>query len=389
VCEPFTVDKSDTSLVTHVLNASNVDVTNTKVPLGTTVHDTATLTPTTSGFSLAGTVVYTFYRGGDCLTGTADASPQSVSVSAAGVVPASNTKGPLTTGSYAFSATYTPAAGSSYNGDTAVCEPFTVDQASTQVATVVYSDATKTPIGLTVPVGSKVYDTATVSGKVGAITPTGTVTFYFYSGVCGSGTLLTTQAVALQADGTAKSSASAALTSGQYYYVAVYGGDANYKDSTGPCEPFATGNPPLTPGYWKNHLGKTVPLIQTHQPFYIGAFLFSGSTTQIGNSVTAIFKNMNCSNSSAQNAIGCLAGQLLAARLNLANNAVDTIDLAVNSAQQFLGITGSAVTVTYAGLTAKGIMYTGPTATFSLTSAQRALAVKLSADLSAYNASGV
>jgi len=90
--------------VTKVHDASHNDVTSTEVDLGTVVHDTATLTADTAGFSLAGTVVYTFYRGGDCTTGTADAPTQSVTVSAAGVVPDSSTKGPLATGSYAFKA---------------------------------------------------------------------------------------------------------------------------------------------------------------------------------------------------------------------------------------------------------------------------------------------
>jgi len=105
-----------------VHDPSHADITNTSVDLGTTVHDTATLTPDIGGFSLAGSVVYTFYRGGDCTTGTADAPAQSVTVSAAGVVPDSSTKGPLAAGSYAFKAVYTPAAGSSYTGKTALCE---------------------------------------------------------------------------------------------------------------------------------------------------------------------------------------------------------------------------------------------------------------------------
>src|SRR5207247_2252919 len=99
-CEPFTVGVSGTHLSTKVLDAANKDVTSSSVPLGTVVHDTATLTPDTSGFSLAGTVVYTFYRGGDCTTGTADASPETVTVSAAGVVPDSSTTGPLAIGDY-------------------------------------------------------------------------------------------------------------------------------------------------------------------------------------------------------------------------------------------------------------------------------------------------
>src|SRR5439155_456924 len=122
----------------------------------------ATLTPDTPGFPLTGTVEYTFYRGGDCTTGAADSPTQTVNVNAAGTVPDSNTKGPLAPGSYAFSATYTPAAGSSYKSSTASCEPFTVEgppppQLVTKVRDASNADVTNT----SVPLGAVVHDTAT------------------------------------------------------------------------------------------------------------------------------------------------------------------------------------------------------------------------------------
>jgi hypothetical protein len=177
-----------------------------------------------------------------------------------------------------------------------------------------------------------------------------------------------------------------------YSYSATYtSGDNNYTGNTGACEPIAVGQPALTPGYWKNHLSRTEALIgaPANQPFFDGDFKISGTSSQIGKAVTAIFSNMNCSNSSPQNAIGCLVGQLLAAQLNVLNGAPLSISPTINTAQLFLGIGGIIHTVTYQGVTTGGILYTGPSATFKLTSNQRTVALDLANTLSAYNASGV
>jgi hypothetical protein len=101
---------------------------------------------------------------------------------------------------------------------------------------------------------------------------------------------------------------------------------------------------------------------------------------------TAVFNAMNCSNTGTikqqnQNAIGCLAGHLLAAELNLANGSDTCIQSTVNDANSFLsGGTVDGVT---------GITYTGPTGNYSgLTAAQRAEAIKLKSALDKYNNGG-
>ncbi len=84
-----------------------------------------------------------------------------------------------------------------------------------------------------------VYDTATVTGT--PLTPTGTVTYYFYttlSPVYGTTTPTSTQTVTLTSTGFVPNSATTgALALGSYSYIAVYSGDANYKGSVGSIEP--------------------------------------------------------------------------------------------------------------------------------------------------------
>ncbi|MGH2356734.1 MAG: hypothetical protein ACRDGJ_01825, partial [Candidatus Limnocylindria bacterium] len=94
----------------------------------------------------------------------------------------------------------------------------------------------------------------------------------------------------------------------------------------------------------------------------------------------AVFDTMNCGNASPQNAIGCLAGQLLAAKLNVENGADGCIGPAIAEADSFLS--GGAVD----GVT--GVTYTGPTGTYALSAAQRAEAIALKAPLGTYNAGG-
>jgi len=92
-----------------------------------------------------------------------------------------------------------------------------------------------------------------------------------------------------------------------------------------------------------------------------------------------VFKAMNCSSTKAQDAIGCLAGHLLATKLNLANGslACPSILQAVADADAFLkGQTVNGV---------PGINYTGPSGSYTLTAAQRNLVISLKTKLDNYN----
>jgi hypothetical protein len=92
-----------------------------------------------------------------------------------------------------------------------------------------------------------------------------------------------------------------------------------------------------------------------------------------------VFNAMNCSSTKDQDAIGCLAGHLLATKLNLANGslACPGILQAVADADAFLkGQTVNGV---------PGINYVGPSGHYTLTAAQRQLAISLKNKFDSYN----
>jgi hypothetical protein len=130
--------------------------------------------------------------------------------------------------------------------------------------------------------------------------------------------------------------------------------------------------PRLTQGYWKNHPPQTTALL----PQKLGNYVV-GTFAQ----ATAVFNSSNCSSSKPNDAIGCLAAQLLAAELNLANAANPCIQPTVDKANTFL----KGGTVTVAGTTTAGINYVGPSGTYALTAKQRTVAVALQTALDRYN----
>src|SRR2546426_3547759 len=217
------------SIATDIKNAADgSSVTGGTVPAGTTVYDTATLTGASS--NAGGTVFYAFYTNLAC-SGTPSTN-QSVTVSSA-VVPNSPNKGPLSTGSYSYQAYY---AGDSLNfAALSPCEPLTVAELSPTVVTEIH-DASQNVV-TSVALGTTVHDKATVSGSFG--TPTGTVTFTFFTAStgctgasAGSGTVTLVSGVAHPSD------SQGPLAAGSYSFKAHYNGeDANYGPADSACEP--------------------------------------------------------------------------------------------------------------------------------------------------------
>jgi hypothetical protein len=119
----------------------------------------------------------------------------------------------------------------------------------------------------------------------------------------------------------------------------------------------------LTPGYWKNHQKHAELLL----PVTLGSFAVNDFST-----AKAIFDGMNCSSTKDQNAVGCLAGHLLAATLNVKNNASKCIQPTIDAANAFL----------------QSIGYSGPTGKYTLTAAQRAQLIQLKDALDKYNNTG-
>jgi hypothetical protein len=164
------------------------------------------------------------------------------------------------------------------------------------------------------------------------------------------------------------------LGAGCYSYAASFtSGDTDVVlSSFSDCEPFCVFNAPLTPGYWKTHL-------QYSKTSKNGPFTIDCLPQSLGNYVvdttakaTAVWNNMNCSSSSDNDALGCLAGHLLASELNVCNGSAPCIQSTIADANAFLAALG----------------YAGPGGTYTLTAAQRAEAIALKNALDTYNNGG-
>lgn len=228
-CENFTVDKAQLTVTTAVHNSSHVDETGASVPLGSVMHDTATVTGGVSGFALpAVSFTLTGNYVATCDQGTAVAND-----GVEGSATKSADSAALTTGSYAYRGSV--ADNANYIGDNSDCEPFSVDRASTSVATAIHlgNDHATDVQGTTIALNSSIHDSSAVNGQVGAIVPTGTVSYAFYhTADCSDQAVVAGTALALGSESTTQSN----LAPGHYGFVATYSGDDNYNGSTGVCE---------------------------------------------------------------------------------------------------------------------------------------------------------
>ena len=153
------------TVTTAVHDAAHNPVTS--VPLGSTVHDSATITTIPSGVTLplGSTVTFHFFTDGACGT---EQTPASNPIDAtSGTVDNGLQKGPLAAGSYSYRADFTSGNTNVVKSDTGDCEPLTVDKAQLGIVTQIH-DASHDAVGgnVHVPLGSVVHDTATVTGQV-------------------------------------------------------------------------------------------------------------------------------------------------------------------------------------------------------------------------------
>jgi len=227
-CEPFHVGKAPTTTTTAVHNATHTDITDTTVPLATSgVHDNATVGPKVNGLDITGDVKYEFFNNGGC----SDTASQSWTVAYGSE---SSPLGALAAGDYSFQATYL--GDDNYAASpVSACEPFHVGKAPTTTTTAVHN-ATHTDItDTTVPLGSVVHDSATVSGQVNGFPITGTVTYNFFKNGACDGDPFSSEDKAVGSE----SSSTGSLAAGSYSYNAKYNGDGNYTASpVSACEPF-------------------------------------------------------------------------------------------------------------------------------------------------------
>ena len=235
-CEPFTVKQGSSETATTVFDAATNAAWAGTETTGANAYDTATVTPS-AGFTATGTITYTFFPNSGC-SGTGSPAG-TVTLNGDGTVPNSAIQGPLAAGSYGFQAVYS--GDTNYAGSTSACEPFTVNQGSSETATTVFDAATNTAWAGTETTGANAYDTATVTPSAG-FTATGTITYTFFTNSGCSGTGSPAGTVTLNGDGSVPNSdTQGPLAAGSYGFQAVYSGDTNYAPSTSTCEPFQVG----------------------------------------------------------------------------------------------------------------------------------------------------
>ena len=176
------------------------------------------------------------------------------------------------------------------------------------------------------------------------------------------------------------------LTTGLYAFRAEYLGDDNYEGSTSDCEPLQVYNAPLMLGYWKTHLAPISATCSSRQNCsangpWTSRYLPQSLNGYVVNSTakaTEVWDKMNCSNTGSNstqnnNAVGCLAGHLLATKLNVANGSNPCI----------------AATIAAADALLSGIPYTGPAGNYSgISISTRNAAIALKTTLDTYNNGG-
>ncbi len=214
----------NTSTITTALKAhdgSDVALSG-HVPLGTKMHDTASVTA--SSIPAGSSVGFTFYTNDGCESGSAIGTASFTAGTAT-----SNETAALGAGSYSFRANFTSGDPDQVAGSTSDCEPFVVDQARTSIRTSVRDAAGNDITNGYTYVGTAVRDTSTISGGVAGFPITGTVTYNFYTDAA------CTVVASPPSDTVAVGSPSAVRTptaAGGYCFRATYNGDANYRASS-------------------------------------------------------------------------------------------------------------------------------------------------------------
>ena len=253
-------------------------------------------------------------------------------------------------------------------------------QSESAEASVTATPATPTimtsPTPSSAVVGSTLKDTVTLATLVNPVTgaTAGRITVNLYAPTdttCTGTPAFTTSFPATTGTGAYTSpNGFVANTAGTWHWTATYTGDKNNSTASSPCtaEPVTVTKPSvmtLTPGYWKNHLSftpghPTAPYTGEYLPITLGTYTVSTTSDAFD-----VLSNLECRTTG----INCLAGQLLAAELNLANNTSTCIATVVAAADTLLTKVG----------------YNGPRSYPTVTKSQAAMAKELASELSLYN----
>jgi hypothetical protein len=190
------------------------------VSVGATVHDSATLTGATA--TAGGTVTYTVYTNNTCTANPQDAGTKTVTNA---VVPDSD---PITfnsAGDFYWQAVYSGDANNNPASSVCTSEHLVVNKRNPTIATTLSATS--------VTIGSTVHDSATLTGATSDAG--GTVTYTVYTNnTCtanpqDAGTKTVTNGVVPDSNPITFNSA------GDFYWQAVYSGDANNNGATSVC----------------------------------------------------------------------------------------------------------------------------------------------------------
>jgi hypothetical protein len=212
----------DCTYTNHINAHPSITTTlsDTTIEVGGTVHDSATLTGATA--NAGGTVTYTVYTNDTCTDNPQSAGTKTVTN---GVVPDSN---PITfnqTGDFYWQAVYSGDA----NNDpaTSVCtsEHLVVTKKSPSIATTLSAT--------TIEVGGTVHDSATLTGATADAG--GTVTYTVYTDNACSQGAQDAGTVTVTNGNVPDSNPITFNTAGDYFWQAVYSGDANNNGASSVC----------------------------------------------------------------------------------------------------------------------------------------------------------
>jgi hypothetical protein len=222
---PFNTCRHPT-VATTIVDQAGSPITN-PVPIGTTVHDTATITGGTA--DAGGTISYSVFRTTDCSGTAVNLGTKTVTN---GIAPPSNTFTPTQAGKYYFYAVYS-GDGRNIGPVNSGCssELLTVKTNPTVATTIV--DQAGSPITNPVPLGTTVHDTATITGATA--NAGGTITYSMFRTTDCSGTKVNLGTKTVTNGIAPPSNAITVNQAGDYYFYAVYSGDTNNTGNNSGC----------------------------------------------------------------------------------------------------------------------------------------------------------
>jgi hypothetical protein len=214
---------SRTTTVIH--KAGGHDAAPLHMPLGSSVHDSATVTVDGNvAIPPLSKVRFDWYTASDCSGNVKD----TVTKDAAALVDDALPEGPLHAGGYGYKATFTSGNTNLVGNSVGDCEPLTIDKADLGITTKIHDAGHNDITGSSVDLGSVVHDTATVTGTV-ADFPTGDVSFKLNDATA-------EKTDPAEAGFTASTEDSAPLAAGDYKYVATVASNDDYVGATGEPE---------------------------------------------------------------------------------------------------------------------------------------------------------